>query len=451
MLGIVFASEYLRKVKTRTFVVVTVLVPLVIFGIFGISATLTMSSFDSGDSGGDETRQRALDIAVLDPTGTILAALQQANRGAYQFTAATANEEVAKQTVLNGGHDGLLTIPTDLDDGFDFYVRQRGSKVEQWWTLHNFVLGIVRETRLSQYELSPQLRAVLASKPPFDIVRLTDEGEGRSAADMVMGQVLSAIAALLLTCFVMLYGGNVMQAVMEEKASRMAEIVISAVRPFDMLLGKILAAAAVGVTQVAAWIALFALLFLVLVPVLAPAFTFASLGEPPEGVVSAQLADAGLHSVTDALAYLPDLGFAISPAPIIVALLLLPFGFLIYASVFASLGALYENVADAQNTTFMAAMLPMIVSLFTVMEITTSPDSALVVFGTFFPFSAHAVLPARMLIADVPGWHVAVGIAMSVAGSLAMVWLSGRILRGSLLSYGKTPQLRDLRRILFGD
>ena len=430
MLGIVFANEYQRKVKTRTFALITLLVPFVIFGIGATVAVV--SSFDS-DRG--ETKQR--DIAVLDPTGTILAALQQAARGAYRFTAVVANAEAAKQTVLDGGHDGLLTVPADLDAGFHFYVRQHGSISEQM-ALRNFVFRIVREARLSQHELSPQLRAVLASRPSFDVVRLTDTGEDRSGTVMALG--VGGITAMLLAGFVVIYGGNVMQAVMEEKASRMAEIVVSSVRPFELLLGKILAAAAIGITQVAAWIALSSLLFL------AATWILTTLGTP---LVEA-VADTALHGVTHTLADLPDSGFAISPAPIIVALLLLPFGFLIHASIFASLGALYENATDAQNVTVLA-LLPAMVTFVIAQMVVHFPDGSAVAFGSFFPFSAPAILPARMLVADVPAWHVAISIVLCVAGSLAMIWFAGRILRGSLLSYGKTPKLGDLRRILFGD
>ena len=431
MLGVIFASEYQRKVKTRTFVLVTLLVPLLAVGV-GVTVALVSSS----DSSTDEAEER--EIAVLDPTGSILTALQQADRGGYRFVAAAASAETAKQTVLDGGHDGLLAIPADLDAGFHFYSRQRGSLREQR-ALRDFVLGIVREVRLSQHELSPQLRALLGGRPSFNIVRITDDGEDHGDGAFVIGTV----TAMLLMGLVVIYGGNVMQAVMEEKASRMAEIVVSAVRPFDLLLGKILAAAAIGATQVAAWITLSSLLFL------AATFAFVTFGTAPDAP-SAQLAGPAVQDASETLDNLRTHGLIPSPLPVAIALLLLPFGFLIHASVFASLGALYENAVDAQNTTFVA-MIPVLFSASIAPLVGQMPDSTIVAFGSLFPFSAPAILPARMLVTDVPAWQVGAGVVLCIAGSLAMVWLAGRVLRGSLLSYGKTPKLSDLRHILFSD
>ena len=431
MLAIVFASEYQRRIKTRTFVLVTLLVPFAVFGI-GIAVAL------AGSSEGDEEPQR--EIVVFDPGGAVLAALQQADAGAYRFSQEATSAEQAKQAVLDDRYDGLLSVPADLDAGFYFYVRQHGS-ISERNALRNFVLGIVRDVRLNQHQLSPELRTVLASRPSFDVVRLTDDGEDRSGAGAALA--IGSITAMVLTGFVIIYGGNVMQAVMEEKASRMAEMVVSAVRPFDLLMGKILAGAAIGVTQVAAWAVLSALL-------LAAASTFLLFGTGSAEAVSGQSAGAALQDVKAAWTQIAGSGFVVSPAAVIVALLLLPFGFLIHASVFASLGALYENAADAQNAAFVA-MLPVMVSAVIVPTVGPYPDGSMVAFGSFFPFSAPAILPARMLVTDVPVWQIGVSIAVCIAGSLAMVWLAGRILRGSLLMYGKTPTLRDFRRILFGE
>ena len=429
MLGVIFASEYQRRVKTRIFVVVTLLVPLV---IFAAGVTVAVVSSDSADE-----HVEARQIAVLDPVGDILAALRQAEHSGYQFTAAT-NAEAAKQAVADARRYGLLTIPADLDGRFNLYVRQRGAIGEQS-ALRSFVLGVVREVRLSRHELSAELRAALAARPSFDVVRLTDEGEDRS--DAVVAALVGSASAMLLLAFVALYGGNVMQAVMEEKASRMAEIVVSAVRPFELLLGKILAAAAIGVTQVAAWAALSLLLFLAATPVLG------LLDAMPGGDLAAS---STALDASSALADLPSDGFSFSPVPILVAIVLLPFGFLIHASLFASLGALFESPSDAQNATFVG-VLPVIASFVMAPQVGQMPDSAIVAFGSFFPFSAPAILPARMLITEVPVWQVATGMVLCVAGTLAMVWLAGRILRGTLLSYGQVPKLRDIKRILFSN
>ena len=377
---------------------------------------------------------------MFDPGGAVLAALQQADAGAYRFSQEATSAEQAKQAVLDDRYDGLLSVPADLDAGFHFYVRQHGS-ISERNALRNFVLGIVRDVRLNQHQLSPELRTVLASRPSFDVVRLTDDGEDRSGAGAALA--IGSITAMVLTGFVIIYGGNVMQAVMEEKASRMAEMVVSAVRPFDLLMGKILAGAAIGVTQVAAWAVLSALL-------VAAASTFLLFGTGSAEAVSGQSAGAALQDVkaaldTDRRQRLRCLASGRHCGAVVAAIRLSD-----PRQRLRILGrALRERRGcPERRLRGHAAGDGQCCDRANGRAVSRWIDGGV---RSFFPFSAPAILPARMLVTDVPVWQIGVSIAVCIAGSLAMVWLAGRILRGSLLMYGKTPTLRDFRRILFGE
>ena len=129
---------------------------------------------------------------------------------------------------------------------------------------------------------------------------------------------------------------------------------------------------------------------------------------------------------------------------------MLPLGYLINASLFAAVGAMHENPWEAQMSVSLA-MLPMILAVLVAQTMMLAPNGPMVVFGSFFPFTAPAILPARMVLVAMPWWQVAASVLLCAATAVGMVWLCGRIFRGSLLLYGKSPTWRDLRHLVAAD
>lgn len=134
---------------------------------------------------------------------------------------------------------------------------------------------------------------------------------------------------------------------------------------------------------------------------------------------------------------------------VLTAVCLFPLGYLINAAMFAAVGAMYESPLEAQMSTTLA-MLPSLLAVFVAQTTAAAPDSPLVVFAAFFPFTAPAIMPAWMLLADVALWQTLLSIALCLAATVAMLWVCGRIFRGSLLNYGQKPTLRGLRRLILG-
>ena len=431
MLITVLVAEYLRRVRTKAFVLTTLLGPLAIAAVMGGAGFAVMSSVES-----ETLRERR--VAVLDGSGRILPRLREQDNPAYRLYAVSGSLEAAKQAVIGGEAELLLVLPRELADPrgpTDVTVYVAGQQaITATQTLRRFVLDVVRDVRLAQYDLPPQVLATINERLSFTSITLSEEGEeqGSLAVSVVVGLAVAIVILLVMT----VYGGLVMQTAMEEKTSRMAEILVSSVRPFDLLMGKILAIGGVAVTQLAVWI-----------PMLAAIAVTAAMMVPVDELAELGLAGAG-RGVEDG-------GFTVSLSSVrfdvaLVVLVMLPLGYLINASLFGALGAMYETPQEAQVAVTIA-MAPMIAAIIMVQTAGLAPNSSLIAFGSFFPFTAPAMLPTRMLIADVPVWQVAASVVLCLGMTVAVVWLAGRIFRGSLLIYGKKLKVKDIWQILTVD
>ena len=441
MMFVVFAAEYRRRVKSKVFLIVTFLGPLLLFGGIGTLAFLAMQSAES-----ETERLRGYRIGVLDEDGRVFAGMKAGGEETYRFVRASNTLESAKQGMFTGHYYALLVLPPGIADGEtdeapSLYVRERQSILAQQG-LSSHVSQAVREVRLAPYDLSPKVRFILANQLALNVVSLSHAGEEEASSPGVSAAVGFGLASF--TMFVVaLYGGLIMQVMMEEKGSRMAEVVLSSVRPLELLMGKILSVAAVAATQIGTWIAILAVVGVVL------SLSGRVEAELAEFMPASMLADppsAGAAAGHGGALLLAGIRYDV----VLVVLVMLPLGYFLNCSVFAAVGAMYENPTEAQMSVTLAFM-PMILTIFMVQMLLVAPNSGLVAFGAFFPFSAPALLPARMLLTDMPVWQTLLSVTLCAVSTFTMLWLAARIFRGSLLIYGKRPTLRDLRNVIFAD
>ena len=426
MFGVVFTSEYLRRVRTKAFILSTLLLPLGIAAAAAVAGTVVSSAAKS-------EKARKHSIAVLDESRRILPELMAVDNPTYRLHDWQHGQDAGKEAVINGDYDAFLVLPRALAEAGGTREARLYSKRKQSLTaqqaIRSFVLNVVREVRIAQYELTPQVRNALSERLSLVAVSLTEEGEegsGSVAASLGVGMGLGGIFLAVMT----IYGSLVMQSVMEDKTSRMAEILVSSVRPFELAMGKVLAVGAMALTQLATWFLMLLAIGVVAVLVLANVDT----GE------YATMADE-----------LPaKLALSIRFDVVAVVLVMLPIGFLVNAAVFGALGSMYETPQEAQISVSIA-MLPLLLSIIMVQTAVVAPNNAFIVFGSFFPLTSPVVLPLRMLVADVAAWQVFASLLLTVAGGMGMVWLSGRVFRGSLLIYGKKPTFKELWRIITAD
>lgn len=438
MIGVVFASEYLRRVKTKAFVLTTLIGPVALIALAVGAAVLVSASVQS-------EREREHLIAVYDESGLLLPILRDAHSAAFRFETpdgADVDVERQKQAVAEGRLHGFLHLPAALAEvggavDARLYLEKKQSLVAER-ELRTLVRRAMRTARLDRYDLPPEVLSTMRDGISLDAVVVSDDGEEQqaSAAGPVAVGWIMAFAVLMI---VWIYGGLVMQTTMEEKSSRMAEVLVSSVRPFDLLMGKILSIGAVAATQLAVWLAM--LLGIAAVGAVAAGVWLAD-AEPLANLPPGEVGEAG-EKIAGLIA-----GFRIDV--FLVAVLMVPLGFFVSASIFGAVGALYETPQEAQMAVaFLTA--PLVLTTIMVQMAGLAPNSALIVFGSFFPFSAPAMLPMRMLLTSVPLWEVLASIATCLASAVGLVWVAGRIFRGTLLNYGKKPTFKDLRNALLAD
>jgi ABC-2 type transport system permease protein len=252
----------------------------------------------------------------------------------------------------------------------------------------------------------------------LEVLELNSETNGASESDPEFG--VAFIGAMLLYMVIVLYAVAVMRATLEEKTGRIVEILISSIKPWELMLGKILGVGSVGLTQLAVWFALGVLAF--------------SMGIPALVAARPELADLGEISQ-----YLPGLG--------VLGLFLALFlgGYFLYSALYAAVGAMCNTEEEAQQAQFPVIML-LVVPIMFLMPIIENPNSTTAVVASLVPFFAPVLMFARAATGAVPFWQIALALALLVASTLVVAWIAGRIYRVGILMQGKRPTLPELWR-----
>ncbi len=435
---IVFRREYLVRVRKRTFIIATILVPLAIAALGVGSAMISMM--------GAKAEKR---ILVKDDSG-ILENVKH-DKGSLQFAFASDSLEQLKETYAHDGYDLLLYIPPFPDlkarsHGVTYYAAEKPSitflgRVE-WAVGEAF-----REHKIDASQIDRALYDSFETDINLESTTIGvggDSSSGKMAS--ILGTLLGAIMGVLMYMVILIYGQMVMRSVMEEKISRIAEVMISSVKPFHLMLGKILGVGAVGLTQLAIW--------MVLIPVV---MTVITLFIP--GMDASAMSSASVQPGMEAMQQMEEQGFDINAVIneffhlnwlVIIPSFVIFFlgGYFIYASLFAAIGsAVDEDLGEAQQF-MLPVMLPVILAFIIAMSSIENPNSSIAVFGSIFPLTSPIVMPTRLPF-DPPIWHILLSLLLLVLTMLFFVWLSARIYRVGILMYGKKVTFRELGRWLF--
>jgi ABC-2 type transport system permease protein len=269
--------------------------------------------------------------------------------------------------------------------------------------------------RLERAGLDPVLSASLTGmRLELSAERITDRGRGASATVSIF---FAFGVAMLLYILIIMYGQAVLRGVIEEKQSRVAEVVVSSVSPVRLLGGKVLGVGAVGLTQLLAWIAVGFLLMKVRAPI---------------------LAHFGIENTPLILPYI-----SVGSAILLVVFFVL--GYIFYAALFAIVGATVSNEQDAQQAQIPVMMLLM-VSAFMLGPVLSAPESALAHTMSLLPFSSPIVMPLRLSVVTLPVFDIATSLITLVSSCYIAIWMAARVYRTGILMYGKRPELREVVR-----
>jgi len=445
MLNRIFAvirREYLERVKTKAFWISTLLVPVFLGAVMIIPAWL------ASRGGGTFT------VAVLDFTGRFAEPIRvelDEMLGRHASTATQALEETgmmhgeqaeaigemteesilklelvslevgndpeaarerAKQGIQNSEFDGLLVLPATLpDEGQAEYVSPNVSTFQMLSVLERSVNNVMVADRLTTAGLDPEAVGELTRRVDLKTMKLG--AKGQETHDQGQGFLISYVFIMIIYMTVLMYGMYVMRGVLEEKSSHIVEVIISTVKPFELMLGKILGIGAVGLTQFLLW-------SLMMVAISAP------------GAASA-LGMGGLE--------LP----AVPAIQIIFFVVYFVLGFLLYGTLYAGIGAAFDTEQEAQNFQGVITMF-LVVPLVLMMYILNQPNAPLSVALSLFPFFTPMLMFLRMTLTPVPAIQLAASVAIMGATIVAAAWLVGKIYRVGILMHGSKPKLKDMWR-----
>ncbi|HEX8504031.1 MAG TPA: ABC transporter permease [Hymenobacter sp.] len=451
---LVAQREYLTRVRKKAFLILTLAVPLLIAGFGAIVVKMAMSDNDTTDV-----------VEVRDESGLNLAG-RLTSTPQLRFEAATSPLADAKKSFQKAKHDGLLYLPAGLNVdnpvGVQFYGKGNISLKKQV-AVQNALNKAFSELKMQKSGLSQEQLDQLRSKVDLQTISLDDTGK-EANSNALATSATSYVLAILIYFFIFIYGVQIMRGVGEEKSSRIMEVMLSSVKPFDLMMGKIVGIAAVGLTQFLLWGLLSAGASSVLMPMLmgrdkpkievaatssaAPGAAAAD-GEPQsaEGKFDQSMSQQGtqMNPAAKMLGTLSNLPLGTILFGFIVYFL---GGYLLYGALFGAVGAAVDDQTDTQQFMF-PITLPLILSYIVGLSIILrNPDGPVAFWMSMIPFTSPIAMVIRLPF-GVPMWQLALSITLLILGFIGTVWVAARIYRVGVLMYGKKVTYKELGKWMF--
>jgi ABC-2 type transport system permease protein len=426
---IVARREFLTRVQNKTFLLVTIFLPLLIFGLY---AAIVYFSIKGNDT---------LRIAVTDKANLFNNNLPGKDDIHFNFLPDETQESL-EQKVKTKAYDGYIYIPANmqLTDNLQIVTGSKTGIITRE-ALNGIINNRLEEQRLLSLHVSKEDLQNAKKNISIQYI-ISGKGENVSGVQSGVAYGVGFGSGFLIYMVLLIYGMAVMRGVMEEKVSRIAEVIISSVKPFQLMMGKILGIGAVGLLQFLIWIVLVVLLRIILLPVLFP-----GIGEQMHQMTGA--ANANIAQANEVLQSLKSINF-----PLIISCFIFYFlgGYFVYAAMFAAVGsAVNENPQDAQSLT-LPITLPIIFGIVIMTRAVNAPSSGLAVFGSLFPLTSPMVMMARIaqgVPETVPYWQLLLSMVLLVAMFIFNTWLAGKIYRTGILMYGKKPTWKELIKWAF--
>jgi ABC-2 type transport system permease protein len=429
---LVAQREFLTRVQKKTFLLTTILLPLIIFGFY---ALIIYFSVNGGEN---------VNIAVVDNANIFKGKLDNKDEVSFSFLPNESKSDlIAKVTA--GKYDGYIYLPQNTNVLYSDSIQIVSAKKIGIITrdqIQDQINNKLREARLLSLNISKaQLDSAQAeNRVGFTMLNGTEDSDAKVGASLIVGY----ISGFLIYIILFIYGTMVMRGVMEEKVSRIAEVIVSSVKPFQLMMGKIFGIGAVGLIQFLIWIVLvFGLQFAV--AMLFPDIMHQMQGQPiqPAGMQAAQAYQAAQDS-PGIMSGLSQINF-----PMIIGCFIFYFlgGYLLYSALFAAVGsAVNEDPQDAQSL-MLPITMPIIFAIVIMTKAVQDPSSGIAVFGSLFPLTSPIVMMARIAhgVPDpVPYWQLITSMLLLIGGFLATTWLAAKIYRTGILMYGKKITWKEM-------
>lgn len=430
-IGLIIQREYLTRVRKKSFIIMTILGPLLMASVMILPVYLGQKS------------DKVYEIAVVDETGMFKDKIRDSRSLTFKYLDEPVSK--ARELVRVSGMDGVLYIMQESVSKVSapiFYETQIGiSNIEY---IRSELQNILDDEQL-QAEFGISKQELETRKIRVDVGLVDNQTD--SIGNPVELSILSLASGLIIYFFIFMFGSQVMRGVIEEKTNRIVEVIISSVRPFQLMMGKIIGVAMVGLTQFILWI----VFTVVIVGFVAIAFPDSF---SPDNMVQQQFTPPGAGVMPgENLAINPDTNPVIEGLynlldriPVINILFsflfYFLFGYLMYSAMFAAIGSAVDNEADIQQF-MLPVTIPMVLAIVMSSFIMNNPQGPVAFWFSIIPFTSPITMMMRIPF-GVPLWEYILSMAVLIISFVVMTWLAGKIYRTGILMYGKKPTYREL-------
>ena len=427
-IGLIARREFNERVKKKSFIITTILMPVLFVGIMVVMVYMMSST-------GDKVRE----VIVVDASGIIAGKLT--DERLLKFRTSDDSFDTLREQRPEGVF-GILLIPADVmtnSRNLQLYTYE-ASTVSVESSITGQLQKIIEDEKLKAYNIEnlSEILEQVKTRVTLQTKEFTDSGEAKDSST-AFATVAATIFGLLIYMFVLLYGTMVMQGVIEEKSNKVIELMVSSAKPFQLMMGKILGIDSVAITQLLIWVVFIVVVGGVVMNFFAGDMMEAAAAMQSGGAMPAELQGLDMEDVA-LLSRVTDLGYM---GKILLSFLLyFVGGYLLYAAMFAAVGSSVDNEKDTSNLQ-LPITIPLILAFVVTFSVIREPNSSVAMWFSMIPFTSPIVMMARLPY-GVPGWELILSLVLLYATFVAMVWLASKIYRVGIFMYGKKPTFKEL-------
>jgi ABC-2 type transport system permease protein len=424
---LIIQREYITRVRKKSFIIFTLLGP--VFFLLISLLPILISNANKSDQ----------HILVKDDSGLIPALPDTAGLYfTYKYQSIPVNTLKTDYSTIGEGYDAFLYIPAmqpDAPYGIEIYSNEQVSLTTKLY-IESIIADKLETINLQQHDLDKNI--LLKLRPKVDIDDKVTSGESQKEGNAAIASAFGFGMGFIIYIVLLIYGTMVMRGVMEEKSSRIIEVIISSVKPFQLMMGKIVGIGLVGLTQFVAWGFLITILNIIIGVLFA-----GQLSDLQQ--TSASGGEVEMNAITEAMQSMQNI-----PIGYYLSMFIIYFlgGYFIYAALFAAIGSLAgDEEGDVQTFAFPVTML-ILVSIFIMMAVVQQPHTPLAFWASIIPLSSPIVMPA-LIPFGVPTWQIVLSIVLLFGGFIFTTFLAGRIYRTAILMYGKKIKVKEVFKWMF--
>lgn len=427
-LSLIIKREFYSKVRNKSFIILTILSPLLMVGLFMLIVFLNQKNQENIRTIGFVDESQLLAGAFVDNDNTKF----------IDMTVFGLEEAKVKTAEL---YNGLVYIPNtkDLDllaEGIAFYAEESPS-ITLLTDIEGKLERIIRDLKISALDVD--LEKLAGTQTEVSLISENFSGEKSSKVGAVLKMIAGGAFGYLIFMFIIIYGTSVMRSVIEEKTSRIIEVIISSVKPFELMLGKILGNAMAGILQFIIWMISAGLLMFLVMNI----FGYDAGTSPMNGEVMQQVQAQDMSTIQQAFQEISNLPIITLFFSFIIYFL---GGYLIYSSIYAAIGAAVDSETDTQQF-MMPVLMPLIIAIYIGFSVIENPHGPIALGFSLFPLTSPIVMLMRIPF-GVPWWQIVVSMLLLIITFIFIVWFAAKIYRVGILMYGKKPTYKELYKWL---